>query len=170
MMDYSRWITAEPSAERPAPSAPAGGPAAAAPAKVVVLASVPAGSPAARVPATDPSAGKWPGVLDRVRGAAQYIRQIEDRAQDYETRVQELLEQVRADMQDAETKVRAAEERAREIQAQADALIGAAEARARVAEERAASAEDWLRRISDAIETEFVVEPAQPRRTGTLGA
>jgi hypothetical protein len=42
--------------------------------------------------------------------------------------------------------------------------------RARAAEERAATAEEWLRRISEAIESEFVVEPAAPQRTGTRGA
>ena len=169
-MEHSRWTTADQPAERQAHLAPASGPGGpASPAKVVVLASVPAGSPAARGPAAEAASGKWPGVLERVRGAAQYIRHIEDRAQDYEVRVHELLEQVRADMRDADAKVRAAEQRTREIQARADALIGAAEERARVAEERAGSAEEWLRRISDAIESEFAVEPA-PLKTGTQDA
>lgn len=168
-MEHPRWTTPEQPAPGEASAAPAPGVGSvAAPGKVVVLAQAP--SAPTRAPNADPAAGKWPGVLDRVRGAAQYIRQVEDRAQDYELRVQELLEQVRADMRDADAKVQAAEQRAREIQARADALIGAAEQRARAAEERAVSAEDWLRRISEAIETEFVVEAPSPRRTGTLDA
>lgn len=169
-MEHSRWAMAEQPAERPAYPAPdteTGG--AASPAKIVVLAPLPNGSPAARTPAAEAAGGKWPSVLERVRGAAQYIRHIEDRAQDYELRVQELLEQVRADMRDADAKVQAAEQRTREIKVQADALIGAAEERARAAEERAVSAEEWLRRISEAIESEFVVESA-PRKTGTQDA
>jgi uncharacterized membrane protein YccC len=139
------------------------------PNKVVVLASVPAGPGNAR--SADPmAAGKWPVVLERVRGAAHYIRAVEDRAQEYEQQVQELLQQVRADMQEADAKVRAAEQRVREVQTQAAALIQAADERARVSDERAANAEEWLRRISDAIESEFVVEPAAPTKTGTLGA
>jgi hypothetical protein len=170
MMEHARWNTAEEPTERQDTRAPASASeTSAAPANVVVLAAIPSGPSPARAPSSEAAAGKWPSVLERVRGAAQYIRQVEDRAQDYEVRVQELLEQVRADMREADTKVRAAEQRTREIQNRADALIGAAEERARAAEERAASAEDWLRRISEAIESEFVVEPA-PRKTGTLDA
>ena len=169
-MEHARWTAAELPADRQAQAASAPAPGgAASPGKVVVLTTIPAGSSAARAPSAEAISGKWPGVLERVRGAAQYIRHIEDRAQDYEIRVQELLEQVRADMRDADAKVRAAEQHTREIQAQADALITAAEERARMAEERAASAEEWLRRISEAIESEFVVEAA-PRKTGTQNA
>lgn len=117
---------------------------------------------------TVPTAAKWSSLLDRVRGAAHYIREVEDRAQDYEVRVQELVEQVRADLQDADAKVRAAEQRTDEVQVQASMLIRAADERARLAEERAALAEEWLRRISETIESEFVVEPAS-RRTGSSG-
>ncbi|MCJ2068092.1 hypothetical protein MKK75_04585 [Methylobacterium sp. J-030] len=124
-------------------------------ANVVVLGSV-------------PTAAKWSSLLDRVRGAAHYIREVEDRAQDYELRVQDLVEQVQADLRDADAKIRAAEQRADAVQAQAAMLIRASEDRARLAEERAASAEEWLRRISDTIESEFVVEPAA-RRIGVAG-
>lgn len=124
-------------------------------AKVVVLGSV-------------PTAAKWSSLLDRVRGAAHYIREVEDRAQDYEVRVQDLVEQVQADLRDADAKIRAAEQRTDEVQAQAAMLIQAADERARLAEERAATAEEWLRRISETIESEFVVEPAS-RRIGVSG-
>ncbi|MCJ2135139.1 hypothetical protein MKK69_13925 [Methylobacterium sp. J-026] len=120
--------------------------------KVVVLTSL-------------PTAAKWSGLLDRVRGAAEYIRAVEDRAQDYEGRVQDLVEQVRADLRDADAKVRAAEQRTDEAEAQAAIQIRAAEERARIAEERAALAEEWLRRISETIEAEFVMAPADSRRT-----
>ena len=102
-----------------------------------------------------PNSEKMAGLLDRVRDAASYIRDVEDRAQEQEFRTQELLDQVRADMQAARSQVQAAEQRTREIQAQANALIKAAEDRARVAEERAETAEGWLRRIAEAIESEF---------------
>jgi hypothetical protein len=126
--------------------------------KVVVLASVAAGQSSTRPPAETASA-KWMGVLERVRGAASYIREVEDRTQEYELRVQEVLEQVRVDLRDADAKVQAAEQRAQE-----------AEARARAAEERAAAAEEWLQQISETIESEFVVERVAPQKTGTLGA
>lgn len=102
-----------------------------------------------------PSAEKMAGLLDRVRDAASYIRDVEDRAHEQEFRTQELLDQVRTDMQAARNQVQAAEQRTREIQAQANALIKAAEERARAAEERAEAAEGWLRRIAEAIESEF---------------
>jgi hypothetical protein len=102
-----------------------------------------------------PSTEKMTGLLERVRGAASYIRDVEDRAQEQEFRTQELLDQVRADMQAARSQVQASEQRARDIQAQANALIKAAEDRARAAEERAEAAEGWLRRIAEAIESEF---------------
>lgn len=102
-----------------------------------------------------PSTEKMASLLERVRDAASYIRDVEDRAQEQEFRTQELLDQVRTDMQAARSQVQAAEQRAREIQAQANALIKAAEDRARVAEERAEAAEGWLRRIAEAIESEF---------------
>lgn len=102
-----------------------------------------------------PNAEKMAGLLDRVRGAANYIRDVEDRAHEQEFRTQELLDQVRTDMQAARSQVQAAEQRTRDVQAQANALIKAAEERARAAEERAEAAEGWLRRIAEAIESEF---------------
>ncbi|MCJ2140422.1 hypothetical protein [Methylobacterium sp. E-066] len=114
------------------------------------------------------SAGKWPGLLKRVRGAAHYIREVEDRAQEQELRVQELLEQVQADMQEASAKIQDAEQRARDVQVHASKLIQAAEERANMAEKRAAVAEAWLIQISQTIETEFVIEPAVPKQTGTI--
>lgn len=153
-MEQSNWIATDPSIDVQ-DTAVTGDGDATSQAKVVVLAPV-------------PTAAKWSSLLERVRGAAHYIRAVEDRAQDYELRVQELVEQVRADLRDADAKVRAADQRTNEAQAQAAVLIRAAEERARLAEERAAFAEEWLRRISETIESEFVVEPA-PRRTGTAG-
>jgi hypothetical protein len=102
-----------------------------------------------------PSAERMAGLLERVRDAAHYIRDVEDRAHEQEFRTQELLEQVRADMLAARSQVQAAEQRTRDIQTQANSLIKAAEERARAAEERAEAAESWLRRIAEAIESEF---------------
>jgi multidrug resistance efflux pump len=116
-----------------------------------------AGAKPSDKPATEgfPSAERMAGLLDRVRDAAHYIRDVEDRAHEQEFRTQELLEQVRADMLAARAQVQAAEQRTRDIQTQANALIKSAEDRARTAEERAEAAEGWLRRISEAIESEF---------------
>ncbi|MCJ2014821.1 hypothetical protein [Methylobacterium sp. J-076] len=108
-----------------------------------------------------PSAEKMTGLLERVRDAASYIRDVEDRAQEQEFRTQELLDQVRADMHAARGQVQAAEQRTRDIQVQANALIKAAEDRARVAEERAEAAEGWLRRVAEAIESEFAPGSAE---------
>lgn len=119
-------------------------------------------------PLEEPTPSKdWPGLLERVRGAAHYMRNVESRAQEQEFRVQELLEQVRADMQDAHARIQAAEQRTRDVQVQANKLIQAAEDRARIAQERTDTVESWLLKISEAIDTEFVVEPANARRTGT---
>ena len=153
-MEQSRRIDPDPSCEAPA-TAVAGEDSAMPEAKVVVLGTL-------------PTAAKWSSLLERVRGAAHYIREVEDRAQDYELRVQDLVDQVRADLRDADAKVRAAEQRTDEVEARAALLIHAAEERARAAEERAAVAEDWLRRIAETIESEFVVEPAN-RRNGATG-
>ena len=153
-MEQSRRIEPDHVREAPAAAVPSAN-AAMPESKVVVLGSV-------------PTPAKWSGLLDRVRGAAHYIREVEGRAQDYELRVQDLVEQVRADLQDADAKVRAAEQRTDEVQAKATMLIHAAEERARAAEERAASAEEWLRRIAETIESEFVVE-APARRAGASG-
>ena len=121
-------------------------------------------------PIAEPAGARnWPGLLERVRGAAHYMRKVEGRAQEQEFRVQELLEQVRADMQDAHARVQAAEQRTREIQAQANKLIQAAEERARVAQERTATVEGWLMQISETIDTEFVVEAANARKTAPDG-
>ena len=113
-------------------------------------------------------AGKWPGLLERVRGAAHYIREVENRSQEQEFRVQELLDQVRADMQEANTKVQDAERRVVEIQTQADKLVRAAEDRASNAQKRALEAEGWLLKISEAIDTEFVVEISYPQKTSLV--
>ena len=111
--------------------------------------------PAERATEGFPNAEKMAGLLDRVRDAAHYIRDVEDRAHEQEFRTQELLEQVRADMLAARSQVQAAEQRTRDIQTQANTLIKAAEDRARASEERAEAAESWLRRIAEAIESEF---------------
>lgn len=153
-MEQSSWTEQDRSTDAPGATVSSAG-ATTSQAKVVVLTPV-------------PTAAKWSSLLERVRGAAHYIREVEDRTQDYEVRVQELVEQVRADLRDADAKVRAAEQRTDEAQAQAAVLIQAADERARLAEERAATAEEWLRRIAETIESEFVVEPAA-RRTGTSG-
>lgn len=143
-MEQSRRIEADQSSEATAPavSRPEG---TAPESKVVVLGS-------------SPTAAKWSSLLERVKGAAHYIREVEDRAQDYEMRVHDLVEQVRADLLDADAKVRAADQRTEEARMQAAIQIRAAEERAHAAEERAALAEEWLRRIAETIESEFVVE------------
>lgn len=134
---------------------------------VVVLSPATDNTTANHYPTDEPGFDKnWPGLLERVRGAAHYMRKVEGRAQEQEFRVQELLEQVRADMQDAHAQVKAAEQRTREVQVQANKLIQAAEERARIAQERTAAVEGWLKQISETIDTEFVVEAASERETG----
>ncbi|MCJ2095254.1 hypothetical protein MKK67_22505 [Methylobacterium sp. J-072] len=97
-------------------------------------------------------AEKWPGLLERVQGAARHIRDVEDRAQEQELHVQELLEQMRVDMDAARARVQAAEQQTRDVHAQATRMIQAAE-------ERADAAEQMLQRIADTIEAEFAVRP-----------
>ncbi|KZC01572.1 hypothetical protein AU375_02207 [Methylobacterium radiotolerans] len=102
---------------------------------------------------------RWPDLLERVQGAARYIRDVEDRAQKQESHVQQLLRQVRADMDAARAQVLAAERETHEVHAQAIKLIQAAEDRAAAAEERAAAAEQMLQRIAETIDAEFVMQP-----------
>ncbi|MCJ2106373.1 hypothetical protein MKK70_13470 [Methylobacterium sp. E-041] len=107
-------------------------------------------------------AEKWLRLLERVQDAARYIRDIEDRAQEQEFRVQELLEQVRVDMDSARARALTAERHAREVEMRAAKLIQAAE-------ERAVAAEQMLQRISQTIEAEFAVPPSdrQPQHSRT---
>ncbi|GJD33339.1 hypothetical protein [Methylobacterium aerolatum] len=123
--------------------------------KKILLLNAGKGAPDRAAPDHFAGAEKMASLLDRVRGAASYIRDVEDRAQEQEFRTQELLDQVRADMLAARAQVQAAEQRTREIQIQANTLIKAAEDRAQAAEDRAAAAESWLQRIAEAIESEF---------------
>ncbi|AIQ93308.1 MULTISPECIES: hypothetical protein [Methylobacterium] len=117
---------------------------------------------------------RWPDLLERVQGAARYIRDVEDRAQEQETHVQDLLRQVRADMDAARAQVQAAERETHEVHAQAIKLIQAAEDRAAAAEERAAAAELMLQRIAETIDAEFVTQAgpqdARTRASATRAA
>ncbi len=105
-----------------------------------------------------PSAQEWSQLIERVRQAGSYTREIEAQSQEQELRVQELLDRVREDMKRAIERVREADARAAEIQAQSEALLRAADERVRAAEERARIAEEWLMRVYDTVSSEFMLE------------
>lgn len=125
---------------------------------LVLLASEERASPQGRSGSPSP-VERWPDLLERVQGAARHLRDVEDRAQEQEAHVQDLLRQVRADMDTARAQVQAAERETHEVHAQAIKLIQAAEDRAAAAEERAAAAEQMLQRIAETIDAEFVMQP-----------
>jgi small-conductance mechanosensitive channel len=107
-----------------------------------------------------PSAQEWSSLIERVRQAGSYTRQIEAQAQEQELRVQELLDHVREDMKRAAERVRETDARAAEIQARSEALLRAADERVRAAEERARIAEEWLMRVYETVSSEFTLEHA----------
>ncbi|MFC5555300.1 hypothetical protein [Methylobacterium iners] len=106
-----------------------------------------------------PSAEEWSKLIERVRQAGSYTREVEGQAREQELRVQELLDRVREDMKRAIERVREADARTAEIQARSEALLKVADERVRAAEERAQIAEDWLMRVYDAVASEFTLEP-----------
>ena len=124
---------------------------------LVLLASDARALPQGKNPSPSP-VERWPDLLERVQGAARYIRDVEERAQEQETHVQDLLRQVGADLDAARAQVRAAERETHEVHAQAIKLIQAAEERAAAAEARAAAAEQMLQRIAETIDAEFVMQ------------
>ena len=108
-------------------------------------------SPIPRSPSRD-----WSILIERVRRAAQHVREVEAQAQEQELRVQEVLDRVQQDVRNAAERVRAAEARTAAIQSRADALLKAADEKVMAAEERARIAEEWLARVHETIVTEFV--------------
>lgn len=100
----------------------------------------------------------WSDLIDRVRMAANRVREAEADAHEQETRVRELLDRVREDMKVAHERIKAAEAHAQEIQTRSDALLKAADARTKDAEERARTAEAWLAKISSTITEEFAAK------------
>lgn len=105
-----------------------------------------------------PSAHQWSSLIERVRQAGSYTREIEAQAQEQELRVQELLDRVREDMKRATERVKEADAHAAEIQARSEALLKAADERVRAAEERARIAEEWLMRVYETVTSEFALE------------
>ncbi|MGT2481145.1 hypothetical protein ACU4GR_25350 [Methylobacterium oryzae CBMB20] len=102
---------------------------------------------------------RWPDLLERVQGAARYIRDVEDRAQEQETHVQDLPRQVRADMDAARAQVLAAERGDPRGPRAGDQAYPGRRGLAAAAEERAAAAEQMLQRIAETIDAEFVMQP-----------
>ena len=125
--------------------------------KVVVLAPV-------------PTAAKWSGLLDRVRGAAEYIRAGRGSRAGTTKGVSRTSSSRFAPTSGTPMRRFAPPSNApTRPRPRAEIMIRAAEERARSAEERAATAEEWLRRISETIESEFVMAPAEARRTAASG-
>jgi hypothetical protein len=90
------------------------------------------------------NARDYPAAIELVRGAADFMRSMEERTQDAETRIQEILQRTAHEINAAEARAEAADERAR-----------AAEARAEEAERRAREAQEWLDRILTVISEEL---------------
>ncbi|HET9903251.1 MAG TPA: hypothetical protein VFQ27_06065 [Xanthobacteraceae bacterium] len=82
----------------------------------------------------------WAFALEAVYRAAESMRTVEERARETEARSMELVEKAIKELKTAESRLQAAE----------SAGAAAAE-RARDAEMRAAEAEEWLKRLHDAI-------------------
>lgn len=86
----------------------------------------------------------YPAAIELVRGAADFMRSMEERARESETRIQEILQRTAQEIKAAEARAEAADERTR-----------AAEARAEDAERRAREAQEWLDRILVVISEEL---------------
>ncbi len=104
----------------------------------------------------------WSDLIEKVREAANRVRQAEADSQEQELRVREVLERVREDMKVANERAIAAEVNARDVQLKTDALLKAASARVEAAENRARIAEEWLAKVSQAIVEEFDRAGSQP--------
>ena len=104
----------------------------------------------------------WSDLIEKVREAANRVREAEAAAEQQELHVREVLERVREDMKVANERAVAAEANARDIQLKTDALLKAASARVGAAENRAQIAEEWLAKVSQAIVAEFD-EAGSPR-------
>lgn len=103
----------------------------------------------------------WSMLIDRVRNAANRMRDVEAEAHEQELRVQQLLERVREDIRESEERVKESDARVREANARAAALLKAADERVQEAEERARVAEEWLSRIHETIAGEFFQGPTE---------
>lgn len=97
----------------------------------------------------------WSALVERVRSAAAWAREVEADSREQEFRVRELLERVREDIKAATDRAQTAEAQARDIQSRADALLKAADERVKAAEERAQIAESWLTLIKKTFAEEF---------------
>lgn len=86
----------------------------------------------------------YPGAIELVRGAADFMRVMEERARESETRIQDILKRTAQELKAAEARAEAADQRTR-----------AAEARAEDAERRARETQEWLDRILNVISEEL---------------
>jgi hypothetical protein len=86
----------------------------------------------------------YPGAIELVRGAADFMRVMEERARESESRIQEILQRTAQELKAAEARAEAADQRTR-----------AAEARAEDAERRARETQEWLDRILNVISEEL---------------
>ena len=118
------------------------------------------------------AAPEWSGVLDIINGARQHAEaqrdQLLEQAETFDRAVREMREdadairqrvgvleaqvqEAKAELERQVREIRAqAEERVRDIQAKADVEIAQARSATQSAEERAAFAESWLKRIEEA--------------------
>ena len=93
----------------------------------------------------------WTGLVETISAAGAAAQVQDERLRERNAAYEVLASDLRRALDDVERY----KGLVAQAQAQANALIKAAEDRARVAEERAETAEGWLRRIAEAIESEF---------------
>jgi hypothetical protein len=102
--------------------------------------------PSARFrPASNRGQNDWAFALDAVYRAAETMRTNEEQSRETETRSMDLVEKAIKELKTAENRLQAAE----------SAGAAAAE-RARDAEARAGEAEEWLKRLHDAIVDQLI--------------
>ena len=96
-------------------------------------------------PGADSRQGRdYPRAIELVRGAADFMRSMEERARESETQIQDILQRTAEELKAAEARAEAADQRTRE-----------AEARAEEAERRARETQEWLDRILTVISEEL---------------
>lgn len=97
----------------------------------------------------------WSKLIEGIQIVSKHSKEIGYQADIQREQVERILEETRRGIEGYENRICAAEKAAQDAKETARVQIMAAEERARLAEERALAAETWLKRVQDAMFTEF---------------
>ncbi|WP_238254635.1 hypothetical protein [Methylorubrum podarium] len=97
----------------------------------------------------------WSKLIEGIQIVSKHSKEIGYQADIQREQVERILEETRRGIEGYENRICAAEKAAEDAKETARVQIMAAEERTRLAEERALAAESWLKRVQDAMFTEF---------------